>query len=186
DTYDDRGRFTQEDLDLLVAVASQVSVAVENAQLHTTSIEQTQIEQEAVDANEVQLALLPERRPTLPGYDFWDYYEPARFVGGDYFDYLPVVYPDAQGNVSLRRWWLAVGDVAGKGMPAALLMARLSAEVRLFALTMSDPLKIVERLNRDFCLRTISERFITFVLAQIDAETHRLTVVSAGHTSPII
>jgi serine phosphatase RsbU (regulator of sigma subunit)/pSer/pThr/pTyr-binding forkhead associated (FHA) protein len=186
DTSDDRGRFTQEDLDLLVAVASQVSVAVDNAQLHTTSIEQTQIEQEAVDANEVQLALLPERRPSLPGYDFWDYYEPARFVGGDYFDYLPVVSPDAQGNVASRRWWLAVGDVAGKGMPAALLMARLSAEVRLIALTMTDPLRIVERLNRDFCHRSLGERYITFLLVLVDTESHRITAVSAGHPGPII
>ena len=119
DTCDDRGKFTEDDLDLLVAVASQVSVAVENARLHSVLIEQTQIEQESQDAHEVQLALLPERRPELPGYEFWDYYEPARFVGGDYFDYLPLRHSDTQGSASPRRWLVALGDVAGKGMPGA-------------------------------------------------------------------
>jgi serine phosphatase RsbU (regulator of sigma subunit)/pSer/pThr/pTyr-binding forkhead associated (FHA) protein len=186
DTCDDRGTFTEDDLDLLVAIASQVGVAVENARLHSVLIAQTQIEQESQDAQEVQLALLPERRPELPGYEFWDYYEPARFVGGDYFDYLPLANSDGQASTPSRRWLVALGDVAGKGMPGALLMARLSAEVRLFALTMSDPAAIVERLNRDFCHRAIGDRFITFLLVMIDAEAHRITVVSAGHAGPLI
>jgi serine phosphatase RsbU (regulator of sigma subunit)/pSer/pThr/pTyr-binding forkhead associated (FHA) protein len=186
DTRDDRGTFGEEDLDLLVAVASQVGVAVENARLHTALIEQTQVEQESQDAHEVQLALLPERRPALPGYEFWDFYEPARYVGGDYFDYLPLASGESQGDPAPRRWLLAVADVAGKGMPAALLMARLSAEVRLFALTLSDPVRIVDRLNRDFCHRAIGERFITFLLVLVDADAHRITVVSAGHAAPIV
>jgi sigma-B regulation protein RsbU (phosphoserine phosphatase) len=169
-----------------VAVASQISVAVENAHLHAALIEKTQFDQESQDAHEVQQALLPECPPLLPGYDFWDFYEPAHSVGGDYFDYLPVLYPDDPDGSAPRRWWLVVGDVVGKGMPAALLMARLSAEVRLFALTMSEPVRIVERLNRDFCLRAIGERFITFLLVLVDAELHRITVVSAGHNGPII
>jgi serine phosphatase RsbU (regulator of sigma subunit) len=186
DTRDDRGKFTEEDLDLLVAVASQVGVAIENARLHAALIEQMQIEQESQDAHEVQLALLPDRRPELPGYEFWDYYEPARYVGGDYFDYLPLAHADTEGDRSPRRWLVAIGDVAGKGMPAALLMARLSAEVRLFTLTMSDPSRIVERLNRDLCQRGGGEWFITFLLVVVDAEGHRISVVNAGHSRPII
>jgi serine phosphatase RsbU (regulator of sigma subunit) len=186
DTRDDRGQFTQEDLDLLVAIASQVSVALENARLHAALIEQTALEQESQDAREVQLALLPERRPDLPGYEFWDYYEPARYVGGDYFDYVPLVHAEANGGAGPRRWLLALGDVAGKGMPAALLMARLSAEVRHFALTMTDPARIVERLNRGFCNRAIGDRFITFQIVLVDGEAHRITVVSAGHAGPLI
>jgi serine phosphatase RsbU (regulator of sigma subunit) len=149
-------------------------------------IEQTQLEQESQDAHEVQLALLPDQRPELSGYEFWDYYEPARFVGGDYFDYLPLAHADQPGVGRPRRWLVAVADVAGKGMPAALLMARLSAEVRLFTLSMSEPARIVERLNRDLCHRGNGERFITFLLVLLDAETHRIHVVSAGHSGPII
>jgi serine phosphatase RsbU (regulator of sigma subunit)/pSer/pThr/pTyr-binding forkhead associated (FHA) protein len=188
DTRHERGKFAQEDLDLLVAIASQVSVALDNAQLHAAMLERTAVEQESQDAREVQLALLPERRPDLPGYEFWDYYEPARFVGGDYFDYLPLVHTDAQAQAggAPRRWLLALGDVAGKGMPAALLMARLSAEVRHFSFTMSDPARIVERLNRGFCHRAIGDRFITFQLVLVDGESHQISVVSAGHSGPLI
>jgi serine phosphatase RsbU (regulator of sigma subunit) len=151
-------------------------------------LEQTALEQESQDAREVQLALLPERRPDLPGYEFWDYYEPARYVGGDYFDYLPLVHtdPQVQAGGAPRRWLLALGDVAGKGMPAALLMARLSAEVRNFSLTMSDPARIIERLNRGFCHRAIGDRFVTFQLVLVDSETHQISVVSAGHSGPLI
>ncbi len=186
DTREERGRFTQEDLDLLVAVASQVSVAVENAQLHAALIEQTQVEQESQDAHEVQIALLPEQRPKLPGYAFWDYYEPANYVGGDYFDYLPLAQSETPEGSVPRRWLLAIADVMGKGMPAALMMARLSAEVRLFALTISEPARIVERLNRDLCRRAIGGRFITLLLVLVDGENHRLSIVSAGHAGPII
>jgi phosphoserine phosphatase RsbU/P len=107
-------------------------------------------------------------------------------VGGDYFDYLPLSHADQQGGGPPRRWLVAVADVAGKGMPAALLMARLSAEVRLFTLSMSEPARIVERLNRDLCARGNGERFITFLLVLVDADTHRIQVVSAGHAGPII
>jgi serine phosphatase RsbU (regulator of sigma subunit)/pSer/pThr/pTyr-binding forkhead associated (FHA) protein len=188
DTRDGRGTFGQEDLDLVVAIASQVSVALENARLHAAMLQQTALEQESQDAREVQLALLPERRPDLPGYEFWDYYEPARYVGGDYFDYLPLVHadPQAQPGGGTRRWLLAVGDVAGKGMPAALLMARLSAEVRHFSFIMSDPARIVERLNRGFCHRAIGDRFVTFQLVLVDGESHQISVVSAGHSGPLI
>src|SRR4051812_21884593 len=185
DTRDDRGKFTQDDLDLLVAVASQAGVAIENARLHAALIEQTQMEQEAQDAHEVQLALLPEGKPELPGYRFWDYYEPANYVGGDYYDYLPLGHADPEGDEPPRRWLLAIGDVAGKGMPAALLMARLTAEVRLFTFTMSDPSRIVERLNRDLCKRGIGERFITLLLVMVDADDHRMVVVNAGHPPPM-
>jgi sigma-B regulation protein RsbU (phosphoserine phosphatase) len=186
DTHEERGTFTRDDLDLLFAVAGQVCVAVENARLHARLIEQTQVEQESQDARDVQMALLPERTPELPGYSFWDCYEPAQFVGGDYFDYLPQAVPEPQGESAPRRWVLAVGDVAGKGMAAAILMARLSAEVRLFTLTTSEPTRIVERLNRDFCLRAIGSRFITLLLVLVDADTHQMHVVSAGHAGPMI
>ena len=187
DTRAGQGKFREEDLDLLAAVANQVGVAVENARLHAALIHQTQIEQESQDAREVQLALLPARRPELPGYEFWEFYEPAHFVGGDYFDYIP--YPPAdpfRNGVASTRWAVALGDVEGKGMPAALLMARLSPEVRMFTLTLLDPARIVERLNRDLCEAGIGDRFITFLLVLVDGEAHTITVVRAGHMGPLL
>src|SRR5262249_55050388 len=127
DTRDGRGRFDQDDLDLLVAVASQISIAVQNAQLHKALVRQRELEQELQYARQVMQALLPERPASIPGYQFWAYYEPARHVGGDYYGFIPVspVVPDEP--VTATRWAVAVGDVVGKGMPAALLTARLSA-----------------------------------------------------------
>jgi serine phosphatase RsbU (regulator of sigma subunit)/pSer/pThr/pTyr-binding forkhead associated (FHA) protein len=186
DTRGGSGEFTEDDLDLIVAIASQASVAAENARLHAALVEKKALEQESQDAREMQLALLPQRRPDLPGYEFWDYYEPALFVGGDYFDYLPLAPTDPRAGSSPRRWLLGLGDVAGKGMPAALLMARLSAEVRSYSMIMSDPARIVERLNREFCHRGVGGRFVTLQLVLVDADAHRITVVSAGQAGPLI
>ena len=117
DTRDDR-RFTEDDLDLLVAVAGTVSLAIENARLHGSRSGIRRLEQEARDARAVQRALVPERCPSLPGYDFWHAYEPALSVGGDYFDYRPC--PPRRAHARAGRWAIALGDVTGKGMPAAL------------------------------------------------------------------
>jgi sigma-B regulation protein RsbU (phosphoserine phosphatase) len=188
DTGPGRGKFTEDDLNLLGAVASQVGIAVVNARMHEALITQSQVDQEAQDAREVQLTLLPARRPELTGYAFWDFYEPAQFVGGDYFDYIPL--PSAEPSQALEapatRWAVGLGDVEGKGMPAALLMARLSAQVRLFTLTIHSPTRIVERLNHELCQAGLGNRFITFLLVLVDGESHRITIVSAGHMGPMI
>jgi hypothetical protein len=90
DAQDRRNRFKSEDLDFLVAVAGTISMAIEGARLHEIEVRHGKLEQEARDAWTVQRSFIPERPPTVPGYEFWHHYEPARFVGGDYFDYLPI------------------------------------------------------------------------------------------------
>lgn len=185
DTRDRRSRFDQEDLDLLVAVASQVGIALENARLHQELIRQRELELELRYARQVQSALLPERRPEVAGYAFWDVYEPAHQVGGDYFGYLPVGRPGARPQAPGCNWAVALGDVAGKGMSAALLMAKLSAEVRLLLLTEADPSRAVERLNQHLCDTGIQDKFITFLLVLLDGAGHHLTVVNAGHMAPL-
>jgi serine phosphatase RsbU (regulator of sigma subunit) len=87
---------------------------------------------------------------------------------------------------SQDRWAIAVGDVSGKGMPAALLMARLSAEVGLLLQMEPDRALIVERLNRNLCASRTEDRFITFLLLVLNAERHEMTVVNAGHMAPMI
>jgi serine phosphatase RsbU (regulator of sigma subunit) len=181
DTRAEGSRFRHDDLDLLAALAGPVSVAVENARLHEIAVRTAALEREARNARAVQLALIPERRPDLPGYIFWDYYEPARFVGGDYYDYRPM---SRAGSPPL--WAVAIGDVAGKGMPAALLMTRLSSEVGLLLQAEADPARVVGRLNSDLCATRTEGRFITFLLALLAEERHELTVVSAGHPSPLV
>ncbi len=186
DTQDEQDRFDEDDLELLVAVAGPVSVAIENARLQIMAVKQAEIEQEARDARAIQLAMIPNRHPDLPGYQFWHFYEPARSVGGDYFDYQPIPGSNSPSDQLSDHLAIAIGDVSGKGMPAALLMARLSAEVRLLLQTEPDPAQVVERLNRDMCASRNNDRFITFLLILLDGERHELTVVNAGHMRPMI
>ncbi|HEX8203747.1 MAG TPA: PP2C family protein-serine/threonine phosphatase, partial [Isosphaeraceae bacterium] len=109
----------------------------------------------------------------------------AHLVGGDYFGYLPLARPDAPPGTA-PRWAVVLADVMGKGMPAALLMARLSAEVRVLLLTEPDPARAVERLNQELYDAELGERFITFLLVLLDGQDHRLTIVNAGHWAPLI
>jgi serine phosphatase RsbU (regulator of sigma subunit) len=186
DTREGRGRFDQDDLDLLVAVASQVSVAVQNAQLHKAMLRQRDLDQELQFARQVMQALLPVRPACVSGYEFWVYYEPARQIGGDYYGFFPVGHAATVEGIEATRWAIAVGDVVGKGMPAALLTAKLSAEVRLFLQGEPDPAWVVRQLNREFQEGGLLDLYITFLLVVLDVENHRLDIVNAGHPRPLI
>jgi len=186
DTRDEHSPFDEDDLELMVAIAGPVSVAIENARLHGNAVRQADLEREARDARAVQRALIPDKQPDLPGYEFWHFYEPARYVGGDYFDYRPLPRPGTPLDQPSARWAVAIGDVSGKGMPAALLMTRLSSEVSLLLQTEPGPARVVERLNRNLCQTRTDDRFITFLQVMLDAERHELTVVNAGHMDPLI
>lgn len=185
DTADGSGRYNQKDLDLLVAVASQTSIAVEHARLHEATFKRVELEHEMRTARAVLDALLPEPPTGLIGCDYWSYYEPARYVGGDYYGHFPLPRPDEAADGPVARWAVAVGDVAGKGMPAALLMAKFSAEARVVLQTVADPARAVGRLNRMLCETGTDEMFVTFLLAVIDTDARTLQVVNAGHANPI-
>jgi serine phosphatase RsbU (regulator of sigma subunit)/pSer/pThr/pTyr-binding forkhead associated (FHA) protein len=186
DTRDGRGRFEQDDLDLMAAVAGQISVAVQNAQLHKALVKQREMEHELQFARQVMQSLLPERPTSVPGYDFWAYYEPARHVGGDYYGIIPITADSPENGQLALRWAIAVGDVVGKGMPAALLTAKLSAEVRMFLRGNTTPVRVVEQLNHQFQDGGVLDLYITFLLVVLEIHQHRLSVVNAGHPCPLI
>ncbi len=171
------GPFQADDLDLFLTAALQVSFAVENAMLHEAALRERALEWELGIAHEIQISLLPSERPVIPGYEFWDYYAPAKQVGGDYFDYR-----------ELRNNRLAVllGDVSGKGVPAALLMARASAEFSAFLANEMSPVEVVNTVNRRFAQRSAETAFMTMVLVILDWSTHRLQLVNAGHVRPLL
>ena len=121
DTLDPRNRFEQDDLDVLVSVACQAAFAVENAQLHEAAMREQAIKRELAVAHEVQRGFLPSARRAIPEYEFFEFYEPANQLGGDYYDYV-----ELPGG----RLAVVVADVSGKGISASLLMAKLSAETR--------------------------------------------------------
>jgi serine phosphatase RsbU (regulator of sigma subunit) len=177
DTTDADRRFGQDDLEVLISVATVAGQAVEHARVHQASLKLDRRERELSTAREVQLHFLPQKRPDVPGYKFFDYYRAADDVGGDYFGY--VALPDG-------RWAIAVGDVSGKGVSAALMMARLCSEVRYCLVTSASPVEAVARLNRDLIDPTLDDRFVTFLLGVLDPAKHTLTVVNAGHMPPIV
>ncbi len=187
DTRDKHKRFDRDDLDFLVALAGTISMAVEGARLHQIELGRRRIEQEAQDAWSVQRNFLPAGCPEIPGYQFWHDYRPARFVGGDYLDYREITGRGSSVSESpTRRLAVTLGDVSGKGMPAALLMARIAAEVRILLQGDCDLAMIAGILNKNFYDSGMPDRFMTLLVLVIDLERHRLTIVNAGHMVPMI
>jgi serine phosphatase RsbU (regulator of sigma subunit) len=186
DTREGKSQFSQDDLDLLASIASQISVAVQNAQLHQALLKKQELEKELDFARQVLQALLPVRPAHVAGYEFWECYEPARQLGGDYFGFIALDDAGRPRPEHEGKWAIAVGDVVGKGFPAALMTAKLSAEIRLFLQWEADPLKVVTRLNEQLCENGVLEMFVTFLLLTLDPVRHCLRVVNAGHPCPLL
>jgi serine phosphatase RsbU (regulator of sigma subunit)/pSer/pThr/pTyr-binding forkhead associated (FHA) protein len=177
DTTDQRQRFDRDDLEVLASVACQAAIAVENAQLHEIAVQQASLRRELNVAYRVQQGFLPAAPPELEGYEFFDFYEPAKELGGDYFDYVPL----PRGRLAI-----VVGDVSGKGVSAALLMAKLSSETRYCLVSEPTPAAAVRRLNETFCGSRWEDRFVTMIATVLDPTTHEVSVVNAGHMPPLL
>ncbi len=177
DTQDRTKRFTHDDLNLLVAISNQAAIAMDNARLHEEKLARERLEHEKQVAGEVQHVLLPRRLPSLPGYEFFAHYQSASHVGGDFYTFVEL--PNG-------RLAIAIGDVSGKGVPAALLMARLTAEVRSYMQAVPDPAQAVTHLNESLIQAGLGDRFVTFAVTVLDPQGHALSVVNAGHPAPLI
>lgn len=175
DTLDSKRHFEQDDLEVLAGVATQAGVAIENAQMHEKLVNQNRVEQDMVLAHKVQKAFLPEKEPQVEGYSFYHYYDPADQIGGDYFDYIEL----ADGRLAV-----VTADVAGHGIPAAMLMAKLSAETRFLLASHHDPAEAITRLNRRIHDLNV-DMFITFLCLIIETKTGRVDIVNAGHMLPL-
>ena len=134
-------------------------------------------EREIAEAKAIQEKLLPRDIPQLPGYKIASAWQSARLVGGDYFDILPL---------DEKTLGICIADVAGKGMPAALLMSNLQAAVRGLSSPSLAPNLLCSRLNSIVYRNTDSDRFITFFYAHLDGPTRRLAYVNAGHNAPFV
>jgi serine phosphatase RsbU (regulator of sigma subunit) len=177
DTQDRFKKFTQDDLRLLIAVAVQAGVAIENARMHESLVERAELERDLELATRVQKSFLPQKFPQIAGYDFFAQYESAKEVGGDYYDFIPL-----QNN----RLGVMIGDVAGKGVPAALLMAKVSSDARFCTLTEPTLSAAVGRLNDYMQEAGLLDRFVTFTACVLDLGANSVTVANAGHNLPIV
>jgi serine phosphatase RsbU (regulator of sigma subunit)/pSer/pThr/pTyr-binding forkhead associated (FHA) protein len=177
DTLDRFKKFSQDDLKLLLSVAGQSAVAIENAKMHESLLTRAGLERDLRLAQQVQKSFLPKNRPKIEGYEFCDHYESAQEVGGDYFDYIPL---------QTSRIGVMIGDVAGKGVPAALFMAKVSADVRFCTLTETSLASAITRLNEFLQEAGLLDRFVTLGACVVDATTHEVTTVNAGHVPPLV
>jgi phosphoserine phosphatase RsbU/P len=177
DTQNPLKRFTDEDLELLMAVASQAAHSYENARLMKTFLEKEKQDKEMSIASGVQRQLLPEQLPVVPGWQFFASYDAAQAVGGDYFDCF---------MIGERKVCVSFGDVAGKGVPGALIMSRIASVVQTTMGFTDDVATAIQRINTHMCHKMVEGRFVTYILGVIDLDTNRMTLANAGHMSPLI
>jgi phosphoserine phosphatase RsbU/P len=169
--------FTDEDLSLLTVMANIAAVRLENARL--AEIEQAEriMKRDLAQAAEIQRGILPEKAPAVPGLDLAGFNAPCRTVGGDYYGF--VTYPGG-------RVGLALGDVSGKGMPAALMVMAFEARLRVLAEDEDTAADVVSRLNKITCENCPSNRFITFFFGILDPARGHLAYANAGHNPPFV
>jgi serine phosphatase RsbU (regulator of sigma subunit) len=176
DSTEGRGQFREDDVDLLAGVAGQAAIVIRNAQLHEQALKNQEVEQDLRLATEVQAAFLPKHPPTINGYSVCSYYQAAQYIGGDYFDYIPL--PDG-------RYGVVAADVVGHGVAAAMFMAKLSAETRFCLAADQNVAAAIERLN-DRMSELGLERFVTFLLMVLDPSGDKIQIVNAGHMAPLV
>lgn len=162
--------FRAEDVEFLNSAASQIAVGIENVRLRGEEVEFEQ-------ARAMQQILLPTRFPQLDGIEITGMWQPARSVGGDYFDTLAL----GGGKAAI-----CIGDVAGKGMPAALLMANLQAAVKATAAASVAPAVVCERVKEIVGGNLVGGKFISFFYGLVDAASRTFAYSNAGHNPPIL
>ena len=161
--------------------AAQTALAQEVARLTTAigreTAQRERLNRELEIAREVQDHLFPQRLPLAPGLDYCGQCWPAREVGGDYYDFLEL--PD-------DKLGIAIGDVSGKGVGAALMMACLEASLRALASVLRDPADLMGRVNGLVCQASAASRYATLFYGEYDPVTRCLTYVNAGHNPPVV
>lgn len=169
------GSFTDADFEFLKTLGNQAMTSLENARLFEEAIEKQRLEEELNLARSIQEGLFPEKMPDVHGYEIIGSNTPSRHVGGDYYDVIPITE---------HRFGIAIGDVAGKGAGAALLMATLQASLQALVPTDIPINEMMERVNRLVYQNTSIDKYITFFYSELNCEAHTLTFCNAGHNYP--
>src|SRR5262249_34364665 len=144
---------------------------------HYTDDQRRKLENELQLSQKVQKALLPQQVPDLPGLELAAYSQPARIVGGDYFDFFKF----KNGSPGF-----VIAAVMGKGVAASLLMASLQASLRILVTEEDSPAEVARRLNQLFCHNINLAKFVTLFLARYEPESRTLYYCNAGHNPPLL
>ena len=171
------------DLKLLNAIATHTSPVIEMVQLHQFELERTRMERDLYNARKVQAELLPREMPQLDGWDIGAFWQPARVVGGDFYDFI---------RLPGGKLGMLVADVADKGLPAALIMANTRSVLRTVAVSLGrghadvSPARILGRVNDLLVLDMPEGMFVTCLLAVLDPATGKMVYANAGHNLPYL
>lgn len=175
-----RHEFTTGDKEMLMSIAGQLAFVIENSRLTERMVAEERLRRELALAAEVQRRLLPVQPPENVAVELAGFCQPARGVGGDYYDFI---------RFDNQQLGIAIADVAGKGMAAALLMSTVQATLRSLSaghLQPNDSLAdLVATLNRLLCNSTGGANYVTFFYAQFNEVTSELAYVNAGHNPPV-
>jgi len=169
--------FSSEDRRLLSIIASQSAQVIENARLYEEEKALISLKEEMRMAREIQLNLLPDQIPKISGYQISATNIPAKSVGGDYYDFL---------SLSRNRLGFCIGDITGKGMPAAMLMANLQATFRSQGLIYEDCSTCMQGTNKMLYRSTESTKFATFFYGILDVEKSTICFANGGHDAPLL
>jgi serine phosphatase RsbU (regulator of sigma subunit)/pSer/pThr/pTyr-binding forkhead associated (FHA) protein len=175
DTRAHTSSFTEDDLQIVTALANVAAAKIENVRLLEESLEKRRLDQDMKTAAEIQRGLLPSAAPDVPGYALAGSNRPSRSVGGDYYDFA----------LDQGRLLFALGDVAGKGTGAALLMAVLRAAVRGHW-SEGSAAEAMVRINRTICQNVTEGKYVTFFLGRLDPGSGQVAYVNAGHNAPLL
>jgi len=171
------GPFGASDLDFLASISEHMAIAMENATLHVELLEKQRMEQELALGREIQSSLLPAPPSNVPQTDLAAVSLPCYEVGGDYFDFIDL----PNGDLGI-----ALGDVSGKGVSAALIMSSLQAALRVAAPIDDDIARLVARLNALIHAGAHGRKYVTFFFARYTPSTGTLRYVNAGHNPPML
>src|SRR6202522_899673 len=169
--------FSPEQIDLLCALADNIAIAIENARLFRQErLEKEKGLREQAEARHIQRALLPEQEPQIPGYAIDGFCLQLNAVGGDWYDYV---------DLGDGLWGIALGDVCGKGMAAALLMSATRSLFRMAAQGLESPSEALLRLNQALLKDLLNGRFVTLVYSILDTKRATVKIANGGHSYPI-
>ena len=170
------GRFSEEDIDFVDGISLHAAIALDNARLHKESLERQRLERDLALARTIQQGLLPKAPPRLHGLDVAVRHETCYFVGGDYYDFLPV-----SGSQLF-----VIADVEGKGASSALVMSNLQATLRTLVRHVHALEGVMYYLNEALLESTRGEKYLTLFLGLLDLPRRGLHYINAGHLPPLV
>lgn len=172
------GPFSARDERMLIAISAQAAISIENARLHEQALQQELINQELHVAKKIQMSLLPSFTPTHPNWEISVFWHAARRVAGDFYDFQ---------RLEDERWGIAIGDVSGKGIPAALFMGVSATVLRFVTALDLPPVEVMRNINKALtAMNRDSQMFASIFLGFLNFETGLMDCAAAGHNPPLV